>query len=254
MPNIRLMQWNIRKFSQVKAGIPGMLRAISRTIIGADADVVVIIELTRNNPPMALLAADLRLADPGRHWAYTQSTATSTERYGFLYRDLGAVRPMGWTVNGNVRPPPGDFYGQFDNPVRDLNTLRFTTWPDNVWPIPVGGIPLRGPAPILVNPFASPRQPRQVKMARYGGFGGQPAAGGGYAPGFGSRLPCLSMLHVYSAPMNVHYYIPLVVNHLWANRSAHVRNHGARGRSASSRPCISRRNTRIRPSPPGAPV
>jgi hypothetical protein len=73
MPNIRLMQWNIRKFSQVKAGIPGMLRAISRTIIGADADVVVIIELTRNNPPMALLAADLRLADPGRHWAPTRS-------------------------------------------------------------------------------------------------------------------------------------------------------------------------------------
>ncbi|GAA1957084.1 hypothetical protein [Catenulispora subtropica] len=223
MPNIRVLQWNIRKFGQPKSAIPGMLRAISHTIVGANADIAIILEPTGSTGVVALqaLAADLRVIDGANHWALTYTSATGRERYGFLCRNLNLVRFTAVTNNVHVAAPPADI-GTVNHPVRNLEEIDFTTWPANF------GAPFPAPLPApprqpLLDLFAVPPRARMARLVR---FGGQPAAQGGLAQGIGARLPCLALFHIHT-PAGNHYYLPIVVCHFYATRSSHAHNGGA---------------------------
>ncbi|MGB6161946.1 MAG: hypothetical protein WCF33_10325 [Pseudonocardiaceae bacterium] len=223
MPNIRVMQWNIRKFGAPKAAVTGMLRAISQTIVGANVDIVVIVELVGKTGPAALasLAADLRVINAANHWAFTYSAKTGNERYGFLIRNLTTVRPTQITPNPNA---PGPALGIPTNPLKNLDSVRFMTWPAN-WPTaypPAAALPAPPPLQPLIGLFAAPRLARQAKKAN---FGGQPLALGGYAQGNGGRLPCLALFHINTG--GGHYYLPILVCHFFATRSCHATNAGA---------------------------
>jgi hypothetical protein len=223
MPNIRVLQWNIRKFSGTKSAIPGMLRAISRTIVGANADIAIIVEPTGTTGVAALVAqaTDLAAFDPPNHWALAYTAATGRERYGFLVRDLGLVRPTRISNNPNGQAPPAND-GTANHPVRNLEQIDFTTWPAN-FPAAVPAALPAAPLQPLLDVFALPRNPRAARQVR---FGGQPAAQGGYAAGIGGRLPCLALFHIRT-PGGNDYHLPIVVCHFFASRSCHQHNAGA---------------------------
>jgi hypothetical protein len=227
MPNIRVMLWNIQKFSNRKASIPGMSQALAKVIFDANADIVIIVEPAGTAGPAAMITLRnaLRAHQVAQgllpdHWICTWSPATGRERYGFITRDLTVVRPTSFVPNPNAANPPD---GTMTNPVTNLNAIRFLTWPNNNWPGPPPPPAAGPPGQPLVNLWVTTPRDRQVKKKK--NFSGQASAGGGYAQGIGARLPCLALFHIHTAAGD--YYLPIVVCHYWAVRSANARNAGA---------------------------
>lgn len=222
MPNIRVMVWNIRKFGQRSTQIPGMLPALSRIIRGADPDIVVILEVVRasGGAGMGALCTQLRADDPANHWRGMISYSTGAERYGFICRNLNLVRPLQATPTTNA-------IGTAQRPVRNIETLRFTTWPAN-FPAPVPAPPLPPFTEFpLVGLFYEDPGDRPGKKQRT--FSGQSLrGGGGYNEGNGGRLPCLAVFHIRTpAPAANDCYLPILVNHYWASRRSNATNAGA---------------------------
>jgi hypothetical protein len=223
MPNIRVMQWNIRTFGPGVTAVPGMLNALSRIIRGANPDIVILLELAKNQGGQALgqLCNQLRWDNPANHWRGMVSYPTGRERYGFICRDLNLVRPLQATATAN------DQVGDQANPVRNVETLQFTTWPVN-WPTAVP-VPLVPPIPglnqhPLLGVFYHDAYDRPGKRQR--NASGQPLRYGGYNLGEGGRMPCLVIFRIHTAAGN-DCYLPIVVNHYWAARSSHATNAGA---------------------------
>jgi hypothetical protein len=227
MPNIRVMLWNIRKFSGTKTNIPGMTAALSAIIRGANPDIVVIVEPTSVGgiPGLVALRAQLQGDDNNvNHWAVSTSYETGGECYAFLCRNLGLVRPLLATEDPAAATPEP---GTAADPLRNVEKMQFTTWPAN-WPTAYAPLAPLGPWPRqpLVNLFYRDVLARPAKRRKMSS--GQPQQFGGYAQGRGARMPCMAIFHIHTpgAPPN-DYYLPIVVCHYWANRSADQSNAGA---------------------------
>jgi hypothetical protein len=228
MVDIRVMAWNVRKFSPRKAAIGGFAPAVARIAIGSNVDVLVIMEATKNGTgALGTLAGVLRQLDQANHWAYTVSFTTGNERYGFFFRNLNVVRPTQFTLNPTPPPLPWAL-GSAALPVANLDQIQFTSWP-SAFPQPAAPPPLPmpptpGPArpQPLIAPYVRTRLDRGAK--RKENFGGNPQDYGGYSAGIGARQPCLMVFSVWSAATNLAYYIPVVVCHFAAVRSSVMPN------------------------------
>lgn len=220
MPNIRFMTWNIQQLSGNKAAIAGMANNIARVIVDAQADVVIILELTSGTGPAALNAVSVAANGlaPGGGNDYTGrlvSFPTGGELYGVLIRNLNQVRPIA------VVPVPGQPTGADDDPLGNLDRSRFATWPGpflgagavaNAYPLPMP----RPPLP-LTDVYASSRRPRVANQRAR--FAGRSLARGGYSVGRGFRMPCLAMFEILNGAGAATYVVPILVCHLGAVRS-----------------------------------
>lgn len=192
MPNIRVMVWNIRKFGQASTQIPGMLTALSEIIRGANPDIVIILEVVEGTGAagLAALCNQLQADDfPNNDWRGMLSYSTGAERYAFICRDLGLVRPLEATATTNDT-------GSAEHPVRNLDTLRFTTWPVN-FPAqaPPPPLPLFNQFPLAGMFYEDPGDRPGKKQKT---FSGQALRGSGYREGNGGRLPCLAVFHIHT--------------------------------------------------------
>lgn len=219
MPNIRMMNWNIEKFSGAKAGIPGMVNNIARVIFDSQADIVLILELTSGTGPAALAlvsAAVNALAGGNNYTGWFISNPTGGDIYGVLIRDLNAVRPI------QIVPGVGAPTGTQADPLNNLDLNNFTTWPGpfigggavaNAYPV---AAPAMRPRMLLTDVYASPQRARHAKKKRR--FAGRSLADGGYAMGMGFRMPCLAIFEILDGAGNATYVVPILMCHLGAVR------------------------------------
>lgn len=230
MVNIRVMVWNVRKFSMNKAQIPGFLPAVARTVLGSNVDVLVILEATKlGGGALGALAVTLRQLDQQpNHWAYTLSFPTGNERYGFFFRNLNVVRPTQFAPNPSLPLPPD--LGQATLPVENLDEIQFASWPfpfpaQQQGPLPLPPAPAGPPSQPLIGPFYTQRLERPAKRKR--GFAGTISS---YKPGIGARQPCLTVFAVQDPANNAQAvsYIALVVCHFTAVRNSYDTNQLAR--------------------------
>jgi hypothetical protein len=187
---------------------------------------VVILEVVQatGGAGMGALCTQLRADDPANHWRGMLSYSTGGERYGFVCRDLGLVRPLEATATTNDT-------GSAEHPVRNLDTLRFTTWPLNFpAPTPPPPLPLFNQFPLVGMFYEDPGDRPGKKQKTYSG---QALRGSGYGEGNGGRLPCLAVFHI-NTPAGTHCYLPILVNHYWASRSSSASNAGALRQIAQS--------------------
>jgi hypothetical protein len=225
--NIRVMQWNIRRFSRNLSEIPGMLTALSEIIRGANPDIVIILEMAKVSGPVGLgnLCDQLRADDPANHWAGFRSHPTGSERYAFICRDLDRVRPL------EATPRTHGEEGTVQKPLRNVEKMRFTTYPAN-FPHALPALPWPDilDQPLVALFYDEPAE-RPAKKRRK--VSGQALDKGGYNLGAGGRMPCMAIFHIYSLAGN-HCYLPIVVNHYFATRRATATNAGALAQIAES--------------------
>ena len=185
MPNIRILNWNIRTLSAAKLAIPGMRTAIARSIVALNPDIVVLLKVRSLSGAGAVQMQQLAnamnvLAGGAQYTTWQLSQVTGSEYYAFFVRDTAVVRPMACIQNPNGPAQPG--FGTTANPLSNLAAGRWSTWPNNGWVAAAAG----GQAPNapLVNTFLTPRRDRAAKRQRTN-FAGRSAADGGYALGRG---------------------------------------------------------------------
>ncbi|WP_345575128.1 hypothetical protein [Nonomuraea rosea] len=208
------MNWNIEQLSAKKLNIAGLATAIARTIAVANVDIVLLLEvrLTNVNTAMTTLSKALNAAEPGaagNNWrGYFLSWPTGRECYAALIRNLDLIRPV-VVSSGPI--------GTVAVPLRDLRRNVFKLWPSANWAATAYPVAAARPALPLCDVFFT--RTRGVKRAR---FGGQTIANGGYALGYGFRLPALAMFWIHTAAGD--YLVPFVVCHYAAIRGAKQRN------------------------------
>lgn len=197
MPQIRVMNWNIESLSRNKIKYPGFLLAVARTIIAADVDVLIIVELRKVGPDLILdgLSRELNGLAPGLHgndWLGNfYSHDTGTERYGVLIRNLDLIRPVGIT-DQNV--------GTAEAPIKNLLDHRFEVLPSD-FPNPAYPINMASRQVIpLIDLYATDPLARRVKKK---------------IKFAGSRKPCLIVFKVHTAN---DYIFPIVGCHYGATR------------------------------------
>ncbi len=214
MPAIRVMNWNIEQLSWTKIRIAGMATALARTIHAQNVDIVVLLEVRKNQWAniMTNLTAALNGLAAGNPWVWFISYSTGGEYYGFLVRNLDLIRPLDYVDNPNV-PAADRTDGTEGRPFDDLTKLQWTTWPNNVWPL-AGALPAARPRIGLCDTHASRGLVRRA--AKKPSFGGQRLGAGGYSLGRGFRLPCLAIFHVHTAAGD--YFVPIVACHYAAVR------------------------------------
>ncbi|MCY1017194.1 hypothetical protein [Pyxidicoccus sp. MSG2] len=217
MPNIRVMNWNIQDLSWNKIQINGMATAIARTVVAQQVDILVVVEVCKTNVALLMnhLSAALNAAAGGgtAYQSWFLSHETGTEHYGFIVKDLGLVRPLRYQPNVNTPD------GTAASPLRNLEQVRWTSWPDNnTWgQVPA---PLPNPPRIPLVDIHS-RRPRE-RQASAKQFRGQTLQHGGYSEGLGYRMPCLALFKVRTA--NGAYILPIVCCHYAAVRSSTQNN------------------------------
>jgi hypothetical protein len=205
---VRILNWNIQQFGPTKVAVPGMLAALGRVIAGAQADAVIITEVSAGTALVnmaALAGAANAVAGGALYTAWATSFATGGECYGVIIRDIDTVRPIVVAAG-----PNGDSW----NALTNLERNRFTTWPGTFAALPVAGALPAAPQLPLVDVFAS--TPPVGRRRRF--FPGATLANGGYALGRGFRLPCLIMLSVLNGAGGPPHLIPVLVCHLGAVR------------------------------------
>ncbi len=196
MPNIRVMNWNIESLSSKKIQYDGFLLAVARTVVAANVDVLVIVELRKVNPDVILqqLSNQLNQLNPGggNNWrGYFYSHDTATERYGLLIRDLDLVRPVG-LLDQNI--------GTEETPITDLLEHQLDVLPQD-WPAPPNPayIPTRQILPLIDLFVTDPLARRSKKKQKFAG----------------KRHPCLILLKVHTP---TDYFVPIVACHYGATR------------------------------------
>jgi hypothetical protein len=207
------MNWNIEQLSWNKIQLPGMADAIARVVVGSDVDILVIVEVKTVNLDgiMTTLRDAINHRRPALTPAYywLSSMTTGGEHYGFIVRDINAIRPLRFAINPNA-PIPIQKDGTADEPFTDLHALNWTTWPV-AFPAAAPHVVPPRPRMGLINTFATPRAERPTKIQKTN-FAGQVFNAGGYAQGRGYRMPCLAMF-VVRGPGGALTYLPIVVCH-----------------------------------------
>lgn len=221
MPNIRVMNWNIEKLSWTKMQINGMATAIARTVVAKQVDILVLLEVCKENvfSTMSTLAAALNAVAGGDTYkSWFVSHETGNEVYAFVVKDLKSVRPLQFVANANVAAKDVED-GTAGLPLRNLHAVRWTSWPDNhTW----GSVPLplpRTPRIPLVNVYARRPLEREASAKQ---FRGQTLQNGGYSEGLGYRMPCMALFKVHTA--NGNYILPIVCCHYAAVRRSTQNN------------------------------
>jgi hypothetical protein len=223
MPNIRVMTWNIQDLSWTKMQINGMATAIARTVVAQNIDILVVVEVCKTDVASAMyhLAATLNAEAGGGH-AYLPwflSYETGTEHYAFFVKDLRMVRPLGFEPNPNIPPGQSVPDGTAENPLQNLQALRWRTWPDNdSWGHVPTPLPLTPRIP-LVNTYALLPRDRTLSAKH---FRGQSHQYGGHAEKIGARLPCMALFKVRTAGNE--YILPIICCHYAAVRDKLEKN------------------------------
>lgn len=224
MPNIRVMNWNIEKLGKTKLDVNGMGRALARTVVAADVDILLVLEVVPDSAIYAMeqLSRALNLAEGAarpnaprvahRWQGYFLSPKSSTECYGVFIRDLDTVRPVF----------PDTAKGDEKNPLRDLTDVSFKIWPSPDWTnsaYPISSSPPTFPLcqTYLGEDADSDDSGERPNKRRRHNFPGQSQGNGGFALGLGYRLPVLTMFCVHTR--SAEYLIPIVACHHAAVRS-----------------------------------
>jgi hypothetical protein len=223
MPQIRVMNWNVEKLSYTKSQIAGMAQAIADVVVSGTVDIAILLELRHVAVGAVLTAVTNAInARPGGASYWLRSESIGGEHYGFIVRDVAAIRPV-------VMGPPAAGatpLGTSTNPLTNLldPVCGWHTWPVRFPTAWTAGVPLPAPPLFpLCDQFATRTLARNAAgRLTFGGrpatLRGLPAAIGGYAPGRGSRMPCLAMF-VVAGPLGLYYLLPIVVCHYGAVRS-----------------------------------
>ena len=215
---MRVMNWNIEQLSNAKLNIPGMATAIARTVVAANVDILIVLEvkMTMVHNAMQTLSAALNFEEGAgaNPWTgYFLSRQTGGEFYCIFIRDLDLVRPV--APQAGIGPT-----GQSNDPLRDLKRNVFRIWPSANFGVTAYPVGVGKPWIPLCDFWA--RRPNQ----RGGGllnFGGQQLGGAGYALGRGFRMPALALFWVHTLAGN-DYLLPFVVCHYGAVRGRRQRN------------------------------
>jgi hypothetical protein len=213
MPNLRIMNWNIEQLSWDKIRINGMVDAIARTIVSQNIDILIILEVRSTNVGNMLNSLTTALNNVSGHATnYTMgyvSAPTGMEYYGFVIKDLNAIRPI-TVIQPNPLPEEGPV-GSSTNPLTNLDELEFQTWPNTFANLPDAyPVPAIKRYASLTDVYAAEPPKGRHNIS----FGGQTLDAGGYALGRGFRLPCLAMFQLHTGTV-----IPIITCHYAAVRS-----------------------------------
>ncbi|WP_417670320.1 hypothetical protein [Roseibium sp.] len=222
MPNIRFTNWNIENLSINKLNVPGVVGNLARAIVAAQADVVIVLEVSAGTALAAinLLSYNCGLAsvsvggNMNDYSGWLISHPTGGECYAVLIRDLNQVRPV-HVVGGPI--------GTAAIPLMNLDENQFATWPGPF--AGAGAVANAYGGAGLAAAAARPRLPLEGVYATnppvgrtVRRFAGRILAQGGYALGRGFRMPCLALFEVLNGAGGAPHLIPVLACHQGAVR------------------------------------
>jgi hypothetical protein len=212
MPNVRVMNWNLEHLTWKKAQVAGMVDAIARTVTAQSIDLLVIVELLQNSHArvMNALAARLNALAPGQgndYKLWCVSHPTGRELYGYIIRDLNAIRPIAVSTGPT---------GAANDPITNLYLNTFATYPGtfaahaDAYSLLEGEGPWQGPNLPLAGPYTLPAPSRRARPR----FAGEALEGGAYRLGAGFRAPCMAMFEICGQGSAPGTLLPVITSHL----------------------------------------